>query len=109
MCVCIPPGVPLPIAAMNKDDLAKPGEHQSGTSRQIVAMHPVAKAKTVGDPPDSQLGFRILAPNPGHQDRSLFRYQDVHERGLLDRELNDARARYVVAHRRNQVHQQLFP
>ena len=63
--------MPMPEAAVNKNDLAPLRKHQVGISRQVFAVQPVAIPQTVHESPHPHLRLRVLTVHPGHCEFAL--------------------------------------
>jgi hypothetical protein len=67
------PGVPMPEAAMNKNNLAPWSEDEIGTAWQLPLMKPVAIAEREHKLPNTQFRARVLGANARHDLRSFLR------------------------------------
>jgi len=64
--------MPVPEAAMHKDDSMVFRKHHVWPARQIAGRKAVAETQAVQEPADDQFGLRIATPDRGHHPRSNF-------------------------------------
>ena len=63
--------MPVPIAAVNEDDLFPRPEHYVGLSGQVLAMEPVSIAEAVHDFAYCQFGAGVFRVDRRHDERAL--------------------------------------
>jgi hypothetical protein len=81
--------------AMHENDLATAREHKVRPPRKVLAMKPVAVAKSVHDPTHDPFRSRVLAPDAGHAFASCFGREGVGHDERLWR--SASRCKWVVA------------
>ena len=63
--------VPMPETTVNEDHLSPRAEYEVGAAREVLRVKTVAIPQAVDEPPNSDLGFRILGPDSAHPLASL--------------------------------------
>jgi hypothetical protein len=70
--------MPVPEAAMHKDDEAVLRQDNVRSARQVLSMQAEAVSKSVQSRPHNPLRARVLGPDPGHVLASLLGCQAIH-------------------------------
>lgn len=56
----------MPVAPVDQDDLPMPGEYDVGLAGERLIVESIAESHSVDHTSDSQLGLRVLIPDPRH-------------------------------------------
>lgn len=70
--------MPVPKAAVDKDNAAASGKYEVGIARQIAAVESVAKTEAMDHPADNHFWLRVFAPHAAHYCAALSRRESVH-------------------------------
>lgn len=77
--------VPVPKAAVNKNDLSTLPKDQIRASRQILRVQPIPVAEGENEPADDHLWSCVTRANSRHDLGAFFRRQIVHEKLIFDK------------------------
>jgi len=71
--------MPMPEAAIHKNDCFSAGEHKIGLSRQIAVMKPVSPSQGMKTPAHDHLRLRVCAPDASHHPAAHVRRYDIRQ------------------------------